>query len=310
MENKKISIIVPVYNVQKYVNKCIHSLINQKYENIEILLIDDGSTDDSSAICQHYADQYPNVIYYRQKNEGLSSARNTGISLSHGEFIMFVDSDDYVDSDFCSNAVQSQAQYNSDVVIFGYYRESKTTSTYLTLGNESGELSMYEASADLIKDSYAWNKLYRRELFDKVKYTVGKTYEDLYTTYRLYDQAKIISYVAKATYHYVETGQSIVASKSASSIRDQYGAVVSLFTYLESKYPEISLKYHYALVISSIRYVTYVPSDYDLTLYKKAYHVLETSRITKKLDLIHNLSLILFKMSSSLAIKIFKLRRN
>lgn len=308
--NPLISIIVPVYNVQDYVDKCIHSLVSQKYQNIEIILVDDGSTDNSPTICQHYDNQYPNVIYHRQKNGGLSFARNTGISLSHGKFIMFVDSDDYVDSNFCSNAIQSQIQYDSDIVIFGYYRESETISTCLTLGNKTRQLSMYEAFSDLIKDSYAWNKLYRRELFDEIKYPVGKTYEDGYTTYRLYNQAKAISYVAKATYHYVETGQSIVSSKSASNIQDQYGAVVSLFTYLDDKYPEVATKYRYELVISSIRFVTYVPSNFDSTLYKRAYQVLKTSKIPKELDLTHKLSLILFKISSPLAIKIFKSRRN
>lgn len=308
--NPLISVIVPVYNVQKYVDRCIKSLINQTYQNIEIILVDDGSTDKSSDICKRYNNKYPNIIYYRKKNGGLSSARNMGLSLASGQFLMFVDSDDYVDNDYCISAVENQSQFNADIVIFGYYRESTTTSTYLTLGNKSRRLSAGDASTDLINDSYAWNKLYRKELFQDVHYPVGKTYEDGYTTYRLYDKARVISYCAHATYHYVETGQSIVSSKSADNIRDQYGAIVNIFNYLQEKHSKIAVKYHYELIISSIRYVTYVPSDYDSQLYKIAYQTLKTSGIPQELDLTHKLSLVLFKISSPLAIKIFKLRRN
>lgn len=307
--NPLISIIVLVYNVQDYVGKCIDSLVNQTYQNVEIILVDDGSTDKSKEICQRYESKYSSVIYHRQKNGGRSSARNKGLALAHGQFIMFVDSDDYVDRNYCSSAINNQRRFDSDVVIFGYYRESTMTVTNLTLGDQSRKLSMPEAFADLIKDSYAWNKLYRRKLFDNVEYPVGKNYEDEYTTYQIYDQAKIISYDAQATYHYVETGESIVSSKSASDIRNQYGAVNSLFTYLKKHYPNVAKKYHYELVISSIRYVTYVPSDYDSHLYEVAYRILKKSKIPDELDVTHKISLILFKISSRLAIKIFELRR-
>lgn len=305
-----ISIIVPVYNVHKYIDRCIKSLINQDYKNREIILVDDGSTDESSEICRQYSIDFSDITYYRQQNRGLSAARNTGLSLAHGDFVMFVDSDDYVDSTFCSNAVLNQQEFKSDVVIFGFYRETTTTIPCLTLGKQSRNLTLEEAATDLIKDSYAWNKLYRKSLFDSVKYPVGKTYEDGYTTYRLYDQSNVISYCAKTTYHYVETGQSIVSSKSPANIRDQFGAVVKIFSYLQDKYPQVSKNYYYEFVISAIRYLTYVPSDYDHQLYKVAYNVLKKCRVPRELDLTHKLSLMMFKLSSPLAVIIFKLRRN
>ena len=120
MRDSLCSIIVPIYNVEALLPRCIDSLIGQQYQNIEIILVNDGSTDSSEAICREYLNRDSRIKLINKENGGLSSARNTGLKLCKGEYIFFVDSDDYVTSDFCSVGVDGFLNHNADVVIFGF----------------------------------------------------------------------------------------------------------------------------------------------------------------------------------------------
>ena len=116
-EDIKISIIVPVYNVKEYLRECLESLVNQSFENYEIIIINDGSTDGSDLICQKYKERYENIRYYSQSNKGQSAARNLGVRKSKGEYILFVDSDDYIVKDACRVLYKSAIKYDVDIVI-------------------------------------------------------------------------------------------------------------------------------------------------------------------------------------------------
>ena len=200
-----ISIIVPVYNVEDYVLKCLKSLAGQSYDSIEIIVVDDGSTDNSGKICDEFALDDKRVRVYHKKNGGLSSARNFGIKKAKGEYICLVDSDDYVKKDFVEKMVG--ASVDADIVICGYNHDIP----------EAGELTGGEATIRLLTrqdniEIIAWNKMYRRELFKEISYPEGKNYEDNLTTYRLLSKAKKVVYVAEPLYVYVERGGSIMNS--------------------------------------------------------------------------------------------------
>lgn len=200
-----VSVIVPVYNVEDYVLKCLKSLTGQSYDSIEIIVVDDGSTDKSGEICDEFACNDKRVKAFHKKNGGLSSARNYGIKKAKGEFICLVDSDDYVRKDFVEKMVGVSS--DADIVVCGYNDEIP----------EAKELTGEEATVRLLTrqdnmEIIAWNKIYRRELFKEISYPEGKNYEDNLTTYKLLSKAKKVVYVAESLYVYVERGGSIMNS--------------------------------------------------------------------------------------------------
>lgn len=202
---KLVSVIVPVYNVENYLDKCIESLIKQKYDNIEIILVDDGSTDRCGSICDKAAEFDSRIKVLHQKNKGLSEARNVGIKCARGEYICFVDSDDYVEESFIERMIEA-VEDGIDVVVCGFnesYPENKIIS-----GEEATiKLLIQQDNMDIV----AWNKMYKKILFRNIQFPVGKKYEDNLTTYKLLSKAKAVSYIAKPLYHYIERTGSITS---------------------------------------------------------------------------------------------------
>ena len=210
-----ISVIVPIYNVYDYLEKCINSIIHQTYSNLEIILIDDGSDDGCSLICDEYKKLDNRIKVIHKKNEGLSSARNTGLDIATGSLINFVDSDDYLELNMLEELKNNMDKYHSDISICDFYyikNNRRREHNYLDrefivdgknkfvyLENEYGLLTIY-----------AWNKLYKRELFNSIRYPKGKIYEDSYIICDLLDKAKAVSYLIKPLYNYVYRKNSIV----------------------------------------------------------------------------------------------------
>lgn len=203
---KLISIIVPVYKVEDYLEYCLDSLCRQSMPEIEIILIDDASPDRCGEICDAYAarDERFRVIH-RPENKGLSAARNLGISLASCDYLMFVDSDDWVHDDYCRDAYQCAIQNHADLVMFDfqYVSDSKTPavpdkpfSIIHKTRNEAIDLLFTEVK------NYAWNKLYRKELFDGVLFPEGYYYEDIATIYKTVWNASNIYYLDKVLYFY------------------------------------------------------------------------------------------------------------
>lgn len=214
MDKPLCSIIVPIFNVQALLPRCIESLINQEYENIEIILVNDGSTDNCETICRKYEKKDSRIKVITKLNGGLSSARNAGIDIAKGDILFFVDSDDYVTADFCSTAVQEYISKKADIVVFGFNTifvdQGKTKKRH---ANASSFLTKKEAFMGILIDGYinnlAWNKAYKRELFDTVRYPNGKVFEDVFTTYKLINKADRIYITDKITYNYELRGGSI-----------------------------------------------------------------------------------------------------
>lgn len=221
-----LSIIVPIYNVEKYLDKCIQSLINQKLDfTYEIVLVNDGSTDNSEKIIKKYLNK-SNIIYINKKNGGLSDARNIGIENAKGEYIGFVDSDDYISDDMYNKMLIEAKEREADIVICGISRvneNGKEIRSYIPNNNSFEEI---------LKNAYAWNKIYKKELFEEILYPIGRHYEDIFTIPKLYLKAKKIFIVKEKLYYYLEREGAITKKRDNEKITDIIDAYLELKNYL------------------------------------------------------------------------------
>lgn len=219
MDNLLITVIVPIYKVEPYIKKCLDSIINQTYQKLEIILVDDGSPDNCGMICDEYAKRDNRIIVIHKENGGLSSARNAALDIAKGEYVMFVDSDDWVKPEFCAVALRMALQENVQIVSFGYMnifinkghvivrRQKCSTSNPRIISASEGvrHLITYD---DRI-NNYVWNKIYKRSLWEDVRFPEGRLFEDQAVTCLLIIRSKTI-YVSDAIlYNYIKRSDSI-----------------------------------------------------------------------------------------------------
>ena len=240
MEVKKmISVIVPIYNVSEYLPKCIESIINSTYKNLEIILVDDGSTDASSVICDDYAKMDSRIKVIHKKNGGLSDARNKGIDIANGEYISFVDSDDYIDDNLYEYTIK-EFDENIDIIVFGRYIEYETKTdisvpqkNYITTGkNALIDLANFKGF-----DMAVWDKIYKKSIIGNLRFPFGKQNEDYYLTYKLLDNAENVKFIQKPFYHYVQRQNSI--SRGKNICFDAVDGSIEEVNYIRQKYPDL-----------------------------------------------------------------------
>ncbi len=215
-----ITVIVPVYKVEDYIHRCVESLLKQTYRNLEIILVDDGSPDGCPAICDNYAAIDERVKVIHKKNGGLSDARNVAIDVATGKYIGFVDSDDYIQNDMYEKLISAAKETEADIVVCGHYVEQGNKLTMEEAPRDTIQiLSGVEAQLLLLQDkamkNYAWNKLYLRTLFEGVRYPVHRNFEDIATTYLLFDKAKKICWIPEYLYFYQIREDSISFKNSS-----------------------------------------------------------------------------------------------
>lgn len=198
----KISVIVPCYNVENSVERCLNSIKNQSFKNFEALVVDDGSSDNTSKLIKNYIKRDQKFKYYYKKNGGLSSARNYGIEKAKGKFLCFIDSDDYIEKKYLESLYMSVTENNSDIAICAFNRVYPKTTNFNPVDNSFPELIKYPA---------AWNKLYRAELFKNtnIRFPEGMWYEDLGTLPKLLMLDSKISVVNRPLYNYIINNKSI-----------------------------------------------------------------------------------------------------
>lgn len=226
--SKKVSVIVPVYNVEKFLNRCVKSIVGQSYQNLEIILVNDGSTDGSPAICDQWESCDHRIKTIHKKNGGLSSARNAGLEKATGDYIMFEDSDDWLDKELIRKCVNRMQEDNSDMVIFGYRKvnEEEKKLGEFTFGNQS--YSREEMTSQLFQRilemsfGYAWNKMYHLETIKKsgLKFD-GEIIdrEDLVFNIQLLNYLNKISYLEFVGYSYLQRGTSLLHNASLSRMK-------------------------------------------------------------------------------------------
>lgn len=236
MNNPLISVIIPIYNVECYLKTCIDSIVNQTYSNLEIILVDDGSPDKCPEICDEYAKKDNRVKVIHQENGGLAHARNVGIANSNGEYLTFVDSDDYVSDDYVESLYKGLIESDADISVASLIVFKESSLSCVTHKREpfvevkKNDYFKEYASIKAEKSMpfiTAWNKLYKKELFDGIKYPKGKLYEDAFTTYKLIERARKVVYSTTKLYYYRLNPQSILGQ----SFKEKHLEMVEAFRY-------------------------------------------------------------------------------
>ena len=231
-----ISVIVPIYNVEKYLAKCIDSIIEQSYDNLEIILVDDGSPDRCPQICDTYAKKDSRIRVVHRKNGGLSAARNNGIDIASGDYIMFVDSDDYINPLMVEILYNNLKEKNADMSICNVetFTEEYEAVHNIRKGNKTIKKGVVKGKEILQKKLFeennwvwvvAWNKLYKKALFDDVRYPEHKIHEDEYVIHSLLLQCDRVSCVDGALYYYLVRNDSITGRKYTINRLDKVEAV-------------------------------------------------------------------------------------
>ena len=210
----ELSVIVPVYNAEKYLNKCVDSILNQTYRDFELLLVDDGSPDQCGMICEAYAVQDSRVKVIHKPNGGVSEARNVGLDQAKGNYISFIDPDDWVEPDMFRSAIDFCKTKQTDIVCFEVciVRKNKKKFHYRFAAD-----CVFEAKDALVKiltdviDNSPCNKIYRKAVWNNVRFPVGRRYEDVATIYKTFYNADRVGYIKKYFYYYVKHEGSAIA---------------------------------------------------------------------------------------------------
>lgn len=214
-----ISVIVPIYKVENYLPKCVESIRNQTYHNLEIILVDDGSPDHCGELCDKYASEDKRIKVIHKKNGGLSDARNAGIDIAKGAYIGFVDGDDYVHPQMYEFLHKGIKDKNAQISICKYQNvkedefvslHCKNNVKWITLANDQEKFEYSLGEFTTVCFTVAWNKLYKAELFKEIRYPYGKIHEDEFTTYKTIELADRIVYTEEALYYYVQRQGSIM----------------------------------------------------------------------------------------------------
>lgn len=303
MENAPlISVIIPVYNVEKYLRECLESVINQSYKNLEIIIINDGSTDNSLSICNEYKEKDNRIRVISQENRGLATTRNVGIENSRADYIMFVDSDDYIHLDIVKILYENIQIFNADISLGDYTKKAEM----LMKGEpkESVLLSkedMYNSLYDKHTRAAAWASIMKKSLFgEDLRFPDGRIYEDAFIIHKLIDRANIIVYSDNILYYYRMREDSITHNEFSLKNLDYLDVLIDRMSFMKGK------NYDYFYAREFYRYVNELRMDYEklkkyfpnerekikemIIGYNKAYNIntrklIMKKRIRLKLDL-------------------------
>lgn len=256
MEKIKVTLIIPIYNSEEYIERCIDSLLEQTLKDIEILCVNDGSTDNSQQILEKYAEKYNNITVLKKENGGCGSARNLGIENAKGEYIEFVDSDDILEKDAVEKMYNSAKKYDSDLVVCGMYRIDEVTGKIIT----QDMMNVRKEYIDLESDSMdellfinpgPCNKLHKKEIFKKARFPKIPVVDDLMLTLQYMPYIKRISFVKEPLYKYKVRQESGVNTVEYST----YEHMKKLFVEQRKDYSNEKLDTKYIEYISKMAYI-------------------------------------------------------
>ena len=270
----RISVIVPVYNVEDYISKCLESIISQTYTNLEIIIVNDGSTDKSDEICSYYANKDDRIILIHQNNQGLSMARNNALDIASGDYIGFVDSDDWIASDMFSTLYDNAIKYDADISMCNFYYVSAL-----------GELSPYSSENEAIKvlegdykiahnirlsNNVVWNRIYKRYLFDDVRFPPGKAFEDIFVMHILVDRANKVVLSPECKYYYLRRKSGITLNTFNLSQMGNLEAFIERHKYISKKYPALEKTCRKHIFLSLLWLMRKAYRDNKIEIHKKA----------------------------------------
>ena len=281
--NDKISVIVPVYNTEKYMEKCLDSIINQSYDNLEIIIINDGSTDNSGMICDKYKSRDDRIIVIHQENQGLSIARNNGLDIATGDYIGFVDSDDWIESDMFSTLYTGIVKNDAEIAVCNFYYIKQDGRTVIENGgdiifNENNSITETILENDdklthyftyTTYDTVAWNKLYKKELFDGIRYPPNKVFEDLFTTHKLIGKANRVVILPDYKYYYLYRDDSITKKRFDINQFDRVEACIDRYNYISYNYKHFEMVSRRFIFYGLLFCINIAIKDNVISKYKK-----------------------------------------
>ena len=251
-----ITIVVPIYRVEPYLPRCIDSLLAQTYRNLELILVDDGSPDRCGIICEEYAAKDARVRVIHKENGGLSDARNAGMAVAKGEWIAFVDSDDWVTPDYLERMYRAILTADADICECGVCITADETVTIQDIQGDQEVFTPEEALKELILDrklrQHVWNKLFRRSCIDGTLFAKGKINEDEFWTYQVFGRAKRVVRIGQQLYFYFQRPGSIMGTKYSLKRLDALEAKALRQQYVERNYPALADTARINLYISCI----------------------------------------------------------
>ncbi len=252
----KISVILTIYKVEKYLDECLESVVNQTYKNLEIILVDDGSPDNCPKICDEWAKKDDRIKVIHKKNGGVADARNVGIRAATGKYLSFIDSDDYVERNLYEIAIEKLKENNAQIFVFGrsYLYGDKIEKN----NNANKELVMNtEEALDKMNmfqyyDVAPWDKVYETKLFDGIEFPLGKLCEDWYVIYKIIAKAEKVVYNSMPLYVYRQRANSITHSNHVEINREPINASKEVLEFIREKYPNIEKNALSKYVVSCI----------------------------------------------------------
>lgn len=274
-----VSIIVPIYKVEAYLEKCIKSIQNQTYSDLEIILVDDGSPDDCGAICDKYAEADSRIRVVHKENGGLSDARNKGLDIATGDYILFVDSDDYIHPQMVEILLEKLETADADIAICRFRQVGENEEVVFEdfISDGATESSQKEATGSCVKETevfegqaimdnlqyknlltvVAWNKLYKAELFEELRYPKGRIHEDEFLIHHILHLCKKTVYIATELYYYLQRVGSIMGEVKFDGVRDGWIAYEERLAFLQ-KY-----NYEQMLLFTKLHMLHYVCKFYQ-----------------------------------------------
>ena len=247
MSKELISVIVPVYKVEKYLDRCLESLCAQTYPYLQIILIDDGSPDNCSLICDKWNALEKRVTVIHKSNGGLSDARNFGMKIPSGKYVSFIDSDDYISADFFESLLSTMQSESSDIVECSVvqFDENNSFDTYqddYTINSYQTEQALFGLIAENPFHQHVWNKLYKTEITNNTYFPVGKLNEDEFWTYQVFGQAKRVTKINKTMYYYFQRSTSIMGEGFNLRRLDALEGKAKRQEYINQFFPSLSLQ--------------------------------------------------------------------
>lgn len=276
---KVVSVIIPVYNVKKYLSKCIESVVNQTYNKLEIILVNDGSNDGSNEICEKYKDQDNRIVFISKENGGLSSARNVGLDISKGEYVTFLDSDDYIDRNMIRVLVNNLEKNQCDISIIDPVRVDESDNVICSIKNKLERViyNKEEAIEKYCEGKFipAWGKLYKKCLFDNIRFPIGVLNEDEAIMIKVFDNCKRkIIYDNSQLYYYLyrESGSITNNKNSIKNYEDWVKNSYSNMIYIKENYPQLigkaEFRYYTSIISTVNRLLILEENQYKLEIQK------------------------------------------
>ncbi len=265
MKEELITIIIPVYKVEEYLERCIESIINQTYNNLEIILVDDGSPDNCGKICDEYQTKDKRIKVIHKENGGVSAARNDGIEASSGQYIAFIDSDDYINKEYIEGLYSNLKKNDCDISICSYNETNEYT--YSIQETIESEAHVYNSEQIMEKLLYqreiytsVWCKLFKRELFENVVFPIESNIgEDLATVYKLIAKSKKIVYSNAKNYYYFQRDNSLIKSQFKIQRMNCIKYIYEMIDIINNKYPKLLPAAHNRLFMEAVFIIIQIP---------------------------------------------------